>query len=510
MNKVSGKIIKLFWLVFAISMFLILGTALSKPLNNLIPQRMVLFTLVWIVFYGVMWAICCLIEKKLPGAEKIIRCCLPIYLILLGAALFVVSLCLRSEPITDYESVYEAAYHFAMGEEVTNWNYFSRWYNNVGCMMGLAVLFFLGRWLPEGLDPYYFVLFCNVVQVVLVVYCLYYLVKKLIKNRPVAAPLMTLLVCATWIPIWANTSIFYSDQLSFGAAVFGMALVVKGYEKRNWVPYYCLAGVCFGVGVIMKVTAATVLVALVIACVLFRKLWAVKGRLLLVLACCLAVNGSFSLFCKTLPYQEDLDILKAPVEYWFAIGLVGSGTFADSEEFAMKCLTADNLEIRTEMAREQIAKEIHNLWNPEHIIAKARTNFGCGDMGAAGYLLFPKEENLLWNWFSMEGQYYWKYACLSTAFFFALLFFLGVGGLLQFFKKENEPASFVAALAFWGLCLFLMLWEAQDKQLYNHSGVMIFALIATLDLLGKRAEAQVAGRKNEQGDDSDVKNVNVA
>lgn len=538
MEKIKGIITRLFWLVFSVSMFLILGAALSKPLNNLIPGDMIWYTLVWIVFFGVMWRVCCLLERKAPCMPKLLKYGLPVYLVLFGVALYTVSCLLRCGLFSDYESIYTAALHFARGEEVANWEYFARWNNNVGSMLGLSLLFFLGGWLPAGVDVYYFVLLLNVVQVMLVVYCLYDLAGKLFKTHPVAAPLMTLGICTVWIPVWANTSIFYSDQLSFGAGVFGVTLLLKSWEcqraksiertggmkkagaesgKRNpWLVYAIGAGVCFGCGAVLKVTSATVLIALVIGCFLYRIVWKHKKELFVAVVSCVVVLALFSAYCRTLPYQEDAERLKVPTGYWFALGLKGNGTYAESEEFAIRCLAAEDVEQRQLMIREQIGQEIHNLWNPEHIIGKARQNFGCGDLGAAGYLLFPYHENVLWHWFSMDGDYYWKYACLSTAFFFSVLFYLGTGGLLQFVRKgkaagkskaggqdeagrqneadrqkeeadEREEAGFfIAALAFWGLCLFLMLWEAQDKQMYNHSGWLIISLLCSLNLTGGR------------------------
>lgn len=487
MFKLKKRLVKIFQIVFALSMLLIFVIALSRPLNNLVPGRMAVYTLFWIVLFCGLWWLVCTLEKRFPSLEKKLKAVFPLFLILYGIALYVVSCLLRSEIFTDYGNVYEAALNFALGEEVTNWEYFAMWYNNVGSMLMLSFLFFLGSKLPVTVDLYYIVLFFNVLQVMLVIACLYYLAGMLIKNRSLAARMMVMAVSTLWIPIWANSSIFYSDQLSFGAGVFGVTLLVKGWEKRNWPIYIVVSGAVFAVGMTLKVTSATIVVALFITGFVFSKLWSNRKKISVLIAGFLGMYLAYTLFCGTLPYQEDAKRLKIPVEYWIAIGLGENGTYSGSEEFAIRCTTTGNREESREIAREQIASQIHNLWNPEHIVAKMRTNFGCGDMGAAGYLIYPKNENFLWNWFSQEGEYFWKYACISTAFFFSVLFLLGIGGMVQFFRKEEmreeELLFFAAELAFWGLCLFLMLWEAQDKQLYNHSGWMMLSLIYCLNLL---------------------------
>lgn len=481
--KIQNGWIRIFWLVFSVSMLLICGIAMGKPLNNQIPIRIFFYTVIWTVFYVWLWALCCFLEKKIVGYKRLWRYLLSAFLILFGVTLFAASYLLRSEPITDYWNIYDAAQRLAAGQEVQNWEYFARWHNNVGAMLVLALLFKVSSLFPFVTDSYYVILFVNILQVVMTIVCLSYLAGKGAKRHSVAASLMALIMGSLWIPIWANTSIFYSDQLSFGAAVFGLTLLVRSEEKesiRYRLGHTIAAGIFFGVGFLIKATSATVVIALFLGIFLFgmwKKHWkqtaAVAGVMVIVMLC-------YQGYCKNLPYQKDVDKLKAPIEYWIAIGLSGAGTYGDNEEFAIRCLTAQNLEERTWIARQQIANELPNLWNADHIVKKLRQNFGCGDLGAAGYLLWPKNENALWHWFSQEGIRYWTYAGITTAAFFSVLFLMGTGGIGMFLCKEykrEEFLFFVAALAFWGLCLFLMLWEAQDKQMYNHSGFMILSVV---------------------------------
>lgn len=487
MSTLRRGIIKLFQIVFSISMLLIFGISLSKPLNNLVPGRMVFYTLFWVILFIVIWCSACLIEKKFPGLEKKMKYLLPVILAVYGIALYIVSCLLHSEPLTDYQDVYQAALQFARGEEVTNWDYFARWYNNVGCMLGLSLLFWLGGWLPVTVDIYYFVLLINVIQVVLMIACLYYLAGKVTYRHSLAARLMILVISFMWIPIWGNTSVFYSDQLSLGAGVFGLTLLVMGWNKPRWYLYVSSAGVIFALGAVLKVTSATIVIALPVIGFLFSAIWKNKKQLIVMLVTFAVVFMGYTMFCKTLPYQEASYRLKIPTEYWLAVGLGADGTCAGNWDFVIACATANNYDERVIMAREQIAAEIDNLWDVNHLMEKVRQNFGCGDLGSAGYLIYKDNPNFLWNLFSQEGSYYWKYACVSTSQFFAVLFMLGLGGAIRIFSKrelqEKDMLSLIIQLAFWGLCLFLMLWEAQNKQLYNHSGWMLLLLVNSVDTL---------------------------
>ena len=81
-----------------------------------------------------------------------------------------------------------------------------------------------------------------------------------------------------------------------------------------------------------------------------------------------------------------------------------------------------------------------------------------------------KENNIIYRFFSYDGDMFWKYACVSTAYLFSIFIYGAIGALYGFIKrKEREETITVAYIAVVGIALFLMLWEAQNKQLYNHS-----------------------------------------
>jgi hypothetical protein len=449
---------------------------------------MAVYTLVWTAVFGSVYIVALYAERHEAALKKIFSRMLPWYLVIFGAALYVVSYYLRSGPASDYENVYWAAYNMANGLEINNWDYFARWTNNVGYMLALAVLFKPVSFLKNQDISYYFVLFINVLQVVLMLRCIVYLAGKMSDAHSFKYSVTALLIGSIWLPVWANTSIFYSDQISLAAAIFGAAFLVKGNERKKPLLYSVPAGIMFAAGALIKITSATLIIAILIACLLFLKGRDYIKELAVIFIIFIVAFGGFKMYSSTLPYMDDVDVLKAPVEYWIALGLNGNGTYGDSEEFAVRCLMSDNYELRREIAREQINDSISNLWNADHIIAKIRQNFGTGDLGASRYLIWPENENLLWNFASSEGKYYWKYACLTTSFFFAWLFMSALGGICMCFKKSYEKKDmpvFTASLAFWGLALFLMLWEAQNKQMYNHSGIMIIMLVVSLNLLGE-------------------------
>jgi hypothetical protein len=483
-------------------MLAVFGIAMTKPQNNLIPWKTAVYTIVWLVIFAGIYMAAGFAENKKAALEKQFVKILHVkfftaYLILFGILLFAVSCCLRSSPVSDYGSVYWTAYNFANGLDINNWDYFARWTNNAGYMIVLALLFLPVSFLQNTEVSYYFVLILNVIQVVLMLRCIVYLAGKISAEHSFKYSFMALVLGSIWLPLWTNTSVFYSDQLSLGAAIFAVTFIVRGYEKNKPLLYSVPAGFLFATGVLIKATSATLLIAVAAACFLFCNIREYIKGLAVSAVVFVVILGGFNLYASTLPYQENVDILKAPVEYWIALGINGNGTYASSEDFAIECLTADDYDTRKEIARREIAENIDNLRDIGHIVSKVRQNFGSGDLGAAGYLIWPEHENIIWNFVSIEGKYYWKYSCLTTSFFFAWLLTSALGGVCMSIKRsyeKNDMFYFAFSLSFWGLALFLMLWEAQNKQMYNHSGIMIMMMVISLNILGGKI-SELCGKK---------------
>lgn len=126
---------KIFYSVFSVFLMIILVIVIRHPSNNLIPSRMVLFTVIWVgLLYGVRFLLQCAekwIQKQGWNLNKISKSALIIYAAVFTIALYVISILLRNEPVTDYGSVYQTAWKLASGEAVEDWSYFSMWTNNL-------------------------------------------------------------------------------------------------------------------------------------------------------------------------------------------------------------------------------------------------------------------------------------------------------------------------------------------------------------------------------------------
>lgn len=495
-----------FYGVFSLLLAAILTVAIRYPQNNLIPARIFLYMLVWVVILCGIREIFSALEKFLTARSRnvyrISRICLTVYAILFGIAIYIVSVILRSYPITDYGCLYQTAYDLAAGKLVETWDYFSMWTNNLGSLTILSFCMRLGMMFGFT-DPYYFVLALNVLQVVWVLLSLYYLAGK-VGNKSLSVQWFAVAVFTLWMPVWACTNSFYSDQLSFGGSIVAAALGLyacdlqrRGAHKAKTGAVLLAAGMIWGVGIMAKATSAVAAVALMITMLLaWKKIKPYrKNAILLFLAMILTV-GALSAVCGHYPSKENEYRLKAPVEYWVAMGLMGNGTYADNEYLVQQCNYSQNIDERKAFCRKMILQNWQNMFQAKHLRDKTSVIFGSGEISPTSHI-YPYRESLLWHWVYWEGDYFWKYACLTTGFFYAVLLLMLTGALTRALAVGNRESDleFLSFLTVFGLFVFLMLWEAQNKQLYNHIPWMTLVSVCGMETV--RNLVNHMGRRNK-------------
>lgn len=479
MKKFAHVLEKAFWFFCFLFFIVIIAVVLQKPQNNLVPSRMLLFTLVWLVLLAICRLVIRFLAARLEQAKvnipKLSNRGILIYACVYGIFLYVISMLIRNEPITDYQSVYDAAWNLANGWDVTNWEYFARWTNNTSALTVLS--FYMSLGLKLGMeDPYAFILGINVLYVVVALLSTYY-VSLQMSRKSYEFAWITVVIYSLWTPIWSNTTSFYSDQLSFGLGIIGFALFLYLAQngKKCRIFGYFLAGAIIGLGASIKVTGAIPLIAYFICnLVLFLQNSHTNDKLsvkmkenMLFAVGFLVVLGGLSLYNGRYPSAEMEHKIQMPIEYWLTIGMNGDGSYATNEAFALELMNAENVDVRKAMCYEKMQEYLPNLVDWGHVSAKISKVFGSGDISATS-IMYPYQENLLTEAFSEYGEYYWKYTCLSTSYFFAILIWMACGALMQLVKHREEQITFWVYLSIFGLFVFLMMWEAQNKQLYNN------------------------------------------
>ena len=480
-GTISNRVEQIFLILFGSALLMITGICLAKPQHNLIPVRMIVFTLIWMVI------LCCgrwvlgrfdeWIQQK--QKQKLYEILLILFFAVWAVLLFITGCEARSYPHTDFENVYRAAEALAGNDEVDNWLYFSRCTNNRFPMLFLSCLLRVGY--KTGFsDAYYFVLAYQVLHVMATAACLYILAGGIGIDKPRVNSLSVLMLLFLFTPVWGNIAFFYTDQLSFGYSIMAYTLfwlAIHKYSERKWkylLPAF--GGMLWALAFQIKVTSIIPLLA--VSIILFlRKKYKNNIKLLMLFCAAFALTlTAGNMKVRALPCEEYVERDSDPVLYWVALGLHGDGSYAANQDFAMLCEAAQNKEERAQIVKEKISREWKQFFHGEHIVAKIRCNFACGDIGASGYLRFPyKSGNIVYEWISWDGQYFWKYACLSTSYLFAVFLLMAAGAFYGAFCEKMNTTIMSSYVAVFGIMLFLMLWEAQNKQLFNQTGWLLLA-----------------------------------
>ena len=256
-------------------------------------------------------------------------------------------------------------------------------------------------------------------------------------------------------------------------------------------------GAVWAIAFQIKVTSIISLFAVIIILFLRNKF---KNNIRLMLAFGIAfvlVLTAGEMRVRALPCEENVERDSDPVLYWVALGLHGDGSYAANQDFAVQCELAENKAEREKLVEQKLTEEWRQFFDGEHIVAKIRCNFASGDVGASGYMTYPyKSNNIVHELISWDGAYFWKYACLSTSYLFAIFLLMAIGAFSGASGKKMDFTVMSGYVTTFGIMLFLMLREAQNKQLFNQTGWILLA--AAYGLQAIRLPDKFINKKQEE------------
>jgi len=399
-----------------------------------------------------------------------------VLLLLYGAALYVVSCVIRNEPAQDYGSVYQLAYDYVYGE-VQDWFYLALWKNNFPLFWLLTLGMRICK-MTGSTDPFYFLLFFNVLFVLAAAACLYGIAQR--ETGRTLYAVLAMLLFIGFLPVWGETGFLYTDSVSMLFTVLPIWILGTDRLPRG---KYWLAGAAWGLGTAVKATVLISLAAVLICAVLKIREIRLRDALKLAAAAAgvliLAVGLRMLYPCYEMENQYD-----APIEYWLALGCTGNGGYSENEGFALACLGQPDIRAKREYARQYLAEHLDEACSTTHITRKMCYNFASGNMGWADYN--RDADNVGYQFFNDYGKYGGYMTMISTAWLYATLL-LGIGGQAALLcggkNRNNTGFLFLPLLTVFGLFLFLMLWEANNRQLYNHIPWYVMTAVSGINAL---------------------------
>ena len=479
--KKSHQVITIaLYVVFLMVLLSILSVSIASPGNHLIPWQMLLGTVVMAVLFvlgGKLWNA---VYEKIGRRTGIYLFCLTIF----GVLLYVNSMGRQdsSNAFADYAQIWNAAQNLADGEPIANAYYFLVYSNNLKPMLLLSLLIRCAKLLP--VTTYHFLLALNVLQVLLTVFCCGYLAEKDGDSRwrfPV------LIAFVLFIPLWGMTSAFYTDSMSFGLGIICLALWKRAGKEpgRKSIPWIVLSAVVAALAAAWKITALIPVNAGILVLLWKKALRNWKPAVLFVTTFLLCMLG-LNLWVNSYEVAKEAKNTANPVLSWVALGMNDDGSFSNNLAYADVLNALPTAEEKKIYTREYMRENKSSLWDKSHWKKKLARNFADGNMGVRDFLYIEyDDETLLWNCFSPWGKYWWRaseYCFCYLGAMYALLALGAAGCLRQVIHGEEPPSMLmICQLAFFGIFVFLMIWEANNRQLYNQMPGILLGGILSID-----------------------------
>ncbi len=463
----------------------LLAVVFRYPENHLIPRQMIPgvgICVIALLAAGALWnKIDSLIGKRTP-----------LYLLALaifGVLLYITSLSRQGNENTlvDYTYVYRDAMNLATGGNPEYTDYFVTYSNNLKPMLLLSVWFRVATLL--GITPFHLVLLRNVLLVLFVVWACGYLTEQ---NGDCRWRFPILLAFAFLLPLWDMVSVFYTDSMSFGLGILSLALLKKsGSAKTNRgkILWSVLAGLATVSAIAWKITAIIPLIAG--AMILLWQREKADRRVLVQYAAVAIVFGvGLQLWANTYEITKQAYVTANPVISWVALGMKEDGSWTNNTELVEQMYTFSTKEEKQQYCLEYIRENKADFFNAEHLRKKASYNFANGNLGASAFLNVERNDGtLIWEMFSPWGSYYWRTSQICYCYLVSLYVLLWIGMIFSLrgvIRGQNPPSLLmICQLSFIGIVIFLMLWEASGRQLYNQMPGILLGGVLSIDYFWK-------------------------
>lgn len=489
------SLMQFLYLTFCIDIAVVLYIGISDTQNNLPMNKMLIFplTIVIIILTGII-----LISKlknscfeRLLTSKYTLFFSLFFYFILLT----LISLFSKAIPDNDHYAVYKGALYMAGLTEESNWEYFARCDNNIIPMLLLSVIIRINQLLGFS-KPYVLPVLLNSLQVTIAMYCIYKLLDKRDKRKySFVLPWVGMGFVIFFLPVIGHTQSVYTDAMSFSFGIVAYFVWTKAAQTTTRLKklfLFCLSGFFWGVGAAIKMTVLISFIAVFCSSTVYGKLKSKWKHFLLVGIVIIAILLITREIANNQPCQELKDSHGLPATYWIGIGILGNGGYADNQEYSIHLNTIWGIREKADFSQRYIKSHLSNFADLEHIYAKARHNFASGNLGSSDFMRMTEHRNFFYECISTDGKYFWRFCMINASLFYAMLLFI-MAGILSEWKnlrkgmKADELFS-VTVFTVIGIGIYLMLFEANNRQLYNHYSWYVIGAVSGMDALLKNLD----------------------
>jgi hypothetical protein len=398
---------------------------------------------------------------------------------------------LRVDFSWDYGEIFSTAFQKASNQEIERIFYLARYPNNslifwVITKLCSIVLFFNPNATINYCNDVAIIVNCVIIQVSMLVFCQGIKIGRGERHAYIASIIM--LGC---LPVYAYAAITYTDTigllpLSLVFVFYELYLKLSGLKKWVSLAFCTIAGM---VGFFLKPFVLIPVIAIVISIILkaAMKKTFIAETLLVLLVCSVGFSGTYVLMKKSLNSYMDLpsdlvDACEFPKEHWIMMTLNPETDGGYNENDFMYTWSYPTLQEKKEADIQMINIRLSDMGVSgvlKRIFVKKwkRTWTNC-TFAADDYISrFPQKYGLLQEFFTIDGQYHMMFLFLSHMWWLLVLTFMLIA--VVYFVKDREcnlNQTFVYALSFVGLLLFLSVWECNSRYIFVY--LPIFAMWA--------------------------------
>lgn len=388
---------------------------------------------------------------------------------------------LRYDPLWDLEAIYGGGIEWAeTGSIEKHMDYFCMFSNNLGGLTVFKILFSFCR-LFSVTDYYTAALFFTTILVQLTVLCTCAVAKRLCGAAGEAAVLCMYVLT---VPFFFMGAVFYTDVLSmlFPILTYYLYLKAKESEKKRFIWWIAMAAAA-AVGMLIKMTAAIALIAIVIQEIFSgsrKRVFEMAGISAVVVVCIFA--AFHALIYPSLIDPERAEERGMPYSHWIVMGLHGNGAY-NGEDYAR----AQALPNKTERSRanaELIPQRIRENGVGgmlELFVRKSVRCFGNGTYALSDFLDDrPQQRGTLHEFVLYDGKDYALYSRFCQGVHTALMLLAVISGAFAavYARRRDEP--FVPQLSVFGLFLFLLMWETSARYIQNYMPLLFLSALSGL------------------------------
>lgn len=359
--------------------------------------------------------------------------------------------------------------------------YMARYPNNFAIMMILAVMYRIW-FLIFGYIPLYLPVAVNCIAVSASLLFTVLIAKEMWGRRKAV---YTLILLAIFAPYYVYVPFYYTDTLSMPFGVIAIYLILRALKTDNSrkVKKYAMlavAGMLLFVGFKVKGSIGVILAAALIYALLRYKM---KEFACIALALIMGFGSFFVMFrvgynAVGLVSEEQADQYEYPYTHWVMMGLRGVGGYNGKDSMFTDSIDgkAEKQEANIEVIKERLKAMLEQHKLTEHFVRKAIWTWIDGTYFIPGHITHYVRRCFLHEIFLRDGKYYNWYYGYSNAYQLVLLFLMLMSLLKGVIRPKIEFTVLIKGAVF-ALFLFLLIWEARSRYLYNMTPLYILMAV---------------------------------